>query len=194
MKKGLPSVRSSERVDELVVGDRRRASARHERADVAPPERAELDALDVVHALELGEVGEQGLPVADLVAPHGGDDEDRAVAEDPGEVGQEVERRAVRPLEVLDDQHERSLAGDPLQDVEHGLEQLGPRTAPGVEAVGIPEPPGPSSSGTGGPGDRDRVRAGRPVPPARRHGRARAGRRRTARTGGRRRRSAGTRR
>ena len=123
-------------VDEVVV----RCSADrplHEGADIAPPEWPELDALHPFHPLELGQMGQQGLSIADLVAPDRGDDEDRAFADDPGEVGQQVERGAVRPLEVFDHEHERSLAGDPLERVEDRLEQLRPGTAPRIETMGI---------------------------------------------------------
>ena len=114
-----------QRLDQLVV---RIATERplDELGEVAPSERAELDPLDLVHPLQLREVAEERVAVADLVAAHRGHDEDRALADHPGEVGEEVERRPVRPLEVLDDEHERSPAGDPLEGVEHGLEQLGP--------------------------------------------------------------------
>ena len=123
-------------VDEFVVGIAAEGHG-HEGADLAPPERAELDPLDVVLPLQLGDLHEQRLAVADLVAPHRGHDEDGTGAEHAREVRQEIERGPVRPLEVLDDEHERSLPGDPLEDVEDGLEELGSRPSPGLESVGI---------------------------------------------------------
>ena len=78
------------------------------------PEPAELQDLDRRHPRELGDPGQQRVAAMELVAPVR--EHDRAgPAAAPHEVPDEVERRGVRPVEVLEHDHERPIRGGPLE-------------------------------------------------------------------------------
>ena len=53
------------------------------------------------------------------------DDSDRDGAQRPHQVGGQVERRLVGPVQILDDDQHRAAAGQPLEHPQHQLEQLG---------------------------------------------------------------------
>lgn len=79
------------------------------------------------------------MPGHNGVAPVGSDHEDPLLADIGKEEGQKVHRRAVRPLEVFDDQDDRRLLAESTQEAEHGLEepQLG-RPGHSFEARPLP--------------------------------------------------------
>ena len=74
----------------------------------------------------------------ELVGADRGDQEDAFVAQVADEEGQQVPRRRVGPLEVLDDEHGRRVPGEPIHDTEQDLEQADLREA--VVDAGWPMP------------------------------------------------------
>ena len=72
----------------------------------------------------VGDLGEQRRVGARLAAAHGGRHEDRLALEAPRQVGEEAQRGAVAPVQVVDGQHERLLGGQverhPVEPVQRG--------------------------------------------------------------------------
>jgi hypothetical protein len=67
----------------------------------------------------VGEETPHALAAIDLVAAVRRDDKDALVAEPAGEVGQQLERRAIGPVDVLDDEQDRRgrrRGGETVQD------------------------------------------------------------------------------
>ena len=97
-----------------------------EPGDVLLGERRQADHLDTGLTAELGE--ESGQHVVEL----GGrvsardDDQHRRSTAQAGEVAQRVARRRCRPVHVLDDDEQRSLASGAIQIVAQRREDLGP--------------------------------------------------------------------
>ena len=87
----------------------------HQRRQVGTVEAREVQAVDPLSALELREIGEERAGRVGLVGPDGGDRQDALVTQVPGEERHEVACRRVRPLQVLDDQHDGRDARQPLQ-------------------------------------------------------------------------------
>ncbi len=71
---------------------------------------------------------------AKVVGSNGHDDEGRGIVEPVREERKEIERRPVRPLEILNDEHQRRLGGEALEDPEDQLEQ--PALSGRVELTG----------------------------------------------------------
>jgi hypothetical protein len=72
----------------------------------------------------------------DLVRAEGEHEQHPDAAQRPHQERDEVKRRAVRPLEVLDDEHQRPVGGQPLDDAEHELEQTAAaRLTPGGRSI-----------------------------------------------------------
>ena len=65
----------------------------------------------------------RGVPLVEL-RPGGADDEQRDPLRPVGEVLEEVEKRLVGPVDVLDDEHERPFLGDALEEAPPGRERL----------------------------------------------------------------------
>ena len=57
---------------------------------------------------DLGQERPQRMPSGQLVGPVGGDDHHRRVGQRPGQEAQQVPGRLVRPVDVLDDHHQRT--------------------------------------------------------------------------------------
>ena len=74
---------------------------------LVPIEPREVDPVDALVALELGQEGQEGATRVDLVGPDGGDEEHPLVAQVSREERQQVPRRAVGPLKVLDHEDDR---------------------------------------------------------------------------------------
>ena len=98
-------------------------------------ERAQVDALDAPGAHELGQQRAQRVRAADVVDAIGPDDQDALALEVAHEEADQVARRGIGPVEVLQDQHDRGLLGDAREHLEHELEQ--PRTSGGRVAGGL---------------------------------------------------------
>ena len=104
--------------------------------EVVAIEPREVDAIDTLAALELGEVGHHLVVRLELVGPDRGDQQDAFVAQVADEEGEQVPRRRIGPLEILDDDDGRRAAGQPVDDAEHELEQAHLREP--VVAAGLP--------------------------------------------------------
>ena len=94
-------------------------------------EPGQVDPLDPRLAFGLGEPAGQRMPAVKLVAAEGRDDEQALVAPGPGEEGQQVARRAVRPVRVLDDEQDRVRLAEPAEEPEDAVED------PDLEPVGL---------------------------------------------------------
>ena len=68
-----------------------------------PVEPGQLDALDFREPLELGEEWQQRVPAMQLVRPVREDEPDPRLMHVPDEESQQVTRRLVGPVQVLDD-------------------------------------------------------------------------------------------
>ena len=111
-----------ELVDQARLGPARRGSRRAARRLLAREGR-QLDALDDRGALGLGQERAQRVAAVQLVGAIGGDEQHPLVPRVADEEGQEVARRAVRPVDVLEDEHQRLRLGQPprggQQELEH---------------------------------------------------------------------------
>ena len=93
------------------------------RDELEPGEGAQLDPLDALQPLRLGEEGPQRVAPVELVGPVGRDQDEPLAARGAQQEGEEVARRAVGPVQVLDDQHERRLLREPGEQGQQRLEQ-----------------------------------------------------------------------
>ncbi len=96
---------------------------------VLPVEAGEVHPIDEVPTFEFGEIRAEGTPGIGLVGPDGRDHEHRLGAEVPDQEGEQVPRRWIGPLEVLDQQQDRGHACQSLDDAEHELEESSLREA-----------------------------------------------------------------
>jgi hypothetical protein len=90
-------------------------------ADLGLGERAERDRLNRRAALELGDVALERLQVPAVVQPVRRDEQDPLAVRIARHERQEVERRGVGPVDVLDDQHHRRLVGQAREQLEQVL-------------------------------------------------------------------------
>jgi hypothetical protein len=135
-EKWIPVRSGEERIEQAVR--RWPADGRSdERRDLRTAEGSELDPLNAVDPPELGEVGEDRLAVRDLVRACRDNDQDRVIAQAADEEREKVACRTVGPVQVLDDQHDRALAAEPLEYAKNELEQAGLRLLTGVDAVAL---------------------------------------------------------
>ena len=90
--------------------------------------RSSQDVLDARQALHLGEPRSERMAAMELVGAIRADDEDPLVTETAREEGEEVAGRAVGPMQVLDDEHDRAALPETFQEGEEAVEQpcLGP--------------------------------------------------------------------
>ena len=86
-------------------------------------EPGKVDAIDALVALELGQERQEGAARIDLVGPDRGDEQHTLVSKVAHQERQEVARRLVGPLEVLDHEKHGAESGDPFEDPEDELEQ-----------------------------------------------------------------------
>ena len=108
-------------------------------------EGADLEALDDRAALLLGQERAQRVLAVQLVAAVGADQEQALVAQAAHQGGEELERRAIGPVEVLDGEAGRALRGQPVeqraqQPEEAGLGDASPvavMPSPGSSAVWV---------------------------------------------------------
>ena len=97
------------------VGRKRTEDAAQLLGEVGRAERPEAQVPDTVDAVELGEDTAHRMTTFQAVGAvrrHEQHPGDRRAA---GEHGEQVARRTVRPMHVLDDEHDRSLGGDAAQ-------------------------------------------------------------------------------
>ena len=91
--------------------------------DLVAVEAVQREPVDAGGALELGEQRAQRVAPVQLVGAVGDDEAERLLARAAHEERDEVARRAVGPVEVLDRQQHRPGAAEPLEQREHRLEQ-----------------------------------------------------------------------
>ena len=103
---------------EVVPGDRAQLLGRF-----APVERLEGQPLDAARPFELGQERQQRMTSMELVGAVREHEHDRGIAQVADEEAEQVARRAVGPVEVLHDEHDRRPGGHPLQEAEEQLEQ-----------------------------------------------------------------------
>ena len=94
-------------------------------------EPGQVDPFDPRLAFGLGQPAGQRMAAVQLVAAEGGDDEQPLVARRSGEEGQQVARRAVGPVRVLDDEQDRVGVAETAEEPEDALED------PDLEPVGL---------------------------------------------------------
>jgi hypothetical protein len=127
-----PQLADEERVagGEVAQHAGQRAAARacpeadDELLDGRDAEPAQRDALDPCLAVELGH--RAGQPGLQLVLAIGGHDEQRRVARPLCEVLEQTQRRAVGPVQVVEDEQHRARAPDRDEQVEHRVVQTVP--------------------------------------------------------------------
>jgi len=93
--------------------------------DLRTPEALQLDALHGTYALPAGDQRPQRMAAVQLVGAEADDHEHAIGVQGAHEQGHEVERRPVRPVQILDHEHERAVGGQPLDDADDELEQAG---------------------------------------------------------------------
>ena len=96
----------------------------HQRLGGRGVERAQAEPLGrrLPHQ-ERDERGER-MPPVDLLATIGGDEEERQLVDPARDEAQQVEAGAVRPMEVLEHEHERSLRGQGNEEVARLREEV----------------------------------------------------------------------
>ena len=103
---------------EVVTGDRAELLGR-----LAPVERHEREPLHATGSFELGQERQQRVATMELVGAVREQEHHRDVAQVPDEEPEQVAGRAVGPMQVLDDEHDRRPRGQALEDPEEQLEQ-----------------------------------------------------------------------
>ena len=109
-------------LDELRAG-MRSDNRRDELAGLVTVEARQVDAFGRARTIELGERGPQGMAAVQIVGSVGADDDDPGVVHAAREEHEQVARRPVRPVEVLEHEHGRHSVADPFEDTEHLLEE-----------------------------------------------------------------------
>ena len=86
-------------------------------------ERRQLDALRALEAIELGQERAQRMAAVKLVAAVGQKHHHALLAKAARQESRERASRAVRPVHVLENQHDRLELAQQIEQLEHGLEQ-----------------------------------------------------------------------
>jgi hypothetical protein len=93
------------------------------RPDVGDAERCELQDSDPTASLELRQVRSKRVAAVQLVAPEGTDDEHSFVVQVAREEGQEITRRGIGPVKILEHHQRWAVAGEPVEEREKELEE-----------------------------------------------------------------------
>ena len=75
-------------------------------------------------ALGLGQPAAQRVAAVKIVRPIGPDDEQSLAAGVPRQEGEQVARRSIRPLQVLDDEQDGRVIAEPTEQPQHALEDV----------------------------------------------------------------------
>ena len=94
-------------------------------ADVSRGQPFELDADDPGDPLHLGEPRPQRMAPMQFIAAVGRHDQNALGPQAPGEEGDDVARRAIRPVEVLDEEDHGLDRPEPLEEREQAFEDAG---------------------------------------------------------------------
>ncbi len=108
-----------EELDRRVVADDRG----DELAQLVTVEARQLDPFGNPGAVELGQRGAQRVPAVQVIRTVCADHDDTRVVEAAGEEHEEVDRRAIGPMQILDHEQGRDPVAEPFQDAEQLLEQ-----------------------------------------------------------------------
>jgi hypothetical protein len=139
------------------AGRRRAEDGLEQPCDLRAPEALELDALHGPDALPAGDQRPQRMAAVQLVGAEADDHQHAIGAHGAHEQGHEIERRPIRPMQVLDHEHERAVGREPLDHADDQLEQACRATLTergGAErAVGVEAGQDLCQLGAGGPDD-----------------------------------------
>jgi hypothetical protein len=116
----------------VTSGDSCAPAAATTRSTSAPTGGQKLDRIHDAGSDERPDEAVQRIPGTELFAAVRRDHEDPAVAHGMGEKGDEVERRHVRPLQVLEHEDERLGTREVFEHGEHLLEEAEARVVPGL--------------------------------------------------------------
>ena len=156
----MPSVRSIRYAERRWTSAFREGVARpHERLGGRGIERAQAEPLGRRLAHEERDERGERMPPVDLLGTIGGDEEERQLVDPARDEAQQVEAGAVRPMEVLEHEHERSLRGQGHEEVAHLGEEV--RLARRAIESGDGRSVGGIGEGLGAPGDLDPRAVGR---------------------------------
>ena len=84
-----------------------------------------VEAFDPPASLELGQPRQERVAAMELVRPERHDQHDPVGAQVPDEEGDRLARRRVGPMQVLDDEQDRGLFRQSLENAQNGVEQAG---------------------------------------------------------------------
>ena len=103
-------------------------------AQLTPIEPTELQTLRVAHtlALQRGQQRQERMPPMELVAAIRGDQHDRAFAQVVNEEPQQLQGRPIGPVDVLDDEGDRSQRAQASEEQEQVLEQTSLASSVGI--------------------------------------------------------------
>ncbi len=134
MKKALPSERGEYRVDR--VGARVLAEYAVQLCrDIVAVESFEIDPLGPPAALELGEPRPERMAPAELVGAECGDDRDAGHTQLVDEIREQVARRSIGPVQILDEEEQWFVERESLEQAEHDLEEAA--RAAGCVTLGV---------------------------------------------------------
>jgi hypothetical protein len=105
------------------VAGRRRTKAPEQLARLCRVERPQLEPLDTPVALDLGEELQRGFGLLERVGPNGEHEQRTRAPRVREQELDQVARAGIGPLDVVDDDHDRAVASEPVQDTEECLEQ-----------------------------------------------------------------------
>ncbi len=88
-------------------------------------EAAQFDAVDGAQPVEFGEEGAQRVAAVDVVGAVGGEDDQAAGAQGAEQIGEQMAGGGVGPVQVLQDEDDGVLGGDPFQQAGGELEEAG---------------------------------------------------------------------
>ena len=95
------------------------------RAELAAPERRQLDPSDPRQAVHLGQPRAERMAAMELVRPVGADDDEALGPDVARQEGHEIASRAIGPVEVLEDAHDRRPLAEVAKEGEQALEDPG---------------------------------------------------------------------
>ncbi|ESU47380.1 hypothetical protein P376_4642 [Streptomyces sp. HCCB10043] len=122
-------------VDECGLGDLGE-DAGQLAADLVVAEPVEFDAGDATQPVQLGEEGAQGVAAVDVVGAVGADDHEAAGTQGAEEIGEQMPGGGVRPVQILQDEDDRAVGGDLLQQASGEFEEAGGAVLVGGVPVG----------------------------------------------------------
>ena len=121
-KNGLPPDRSVDPLGEI-AGHATAEDPGELLALLLEAERRQLEALHVAVPAELGEADEERIATLQVVGPESPDEQDPSAPQVAHEEHEQVPRRRVAPMEVLEGDHERAFRAQPFDEGEGQLKE-----------------------------------------------------------------------